>query len=133
MLIQHKKSGTKGMFFVEQDGNILAEMVYTQPAANKMVIEHTEVSDELRGQKVGNQLVAAAVDYARKQEIRIIPLCPFANAVFKKTPEYNDVLVSWKTARQKTVFYWYVSPQDFNKESAWCWLKEISGAGFPDE
>ena len=94
MLIQHKKSGTKGMFFVEQDCNILAEMVYTQPAANKMVIEHTEVSDELRGQKVGNQLVAAAVDYARKQEIRIIPLCPFANAVFKKTPEYNDVLVS---------------------------------------
>ena len=133
MLIQHKKSGTKGMFFVEQDGNILAEMVYTQPAANKMIIEHTEVSDELRGQKVGNQLVAAAVDYARKQEIRIMPRGPFANAVFKKTPEYNDVLVSWKTARQKTVFYWYVSPQDFNKESAWCWLKEISGAGFPDE
>lgn len=92
MLIQHKKTGTKGMFFVEQDGNILAEMVYTQPAANKMIIEHTEVSDELRGQKVGNQLVAAAVDFARKQDIKIIPLCPFANAVFKKTPEYQDVL-----------------------------------------
>lgn len=82
------------MFFVEQDGNILAEMVYTQPATNKMIIEHTEVSDELRGQKVGNQLVAAAVDFARKQDIRIIPLCPFANAVFKKTPAYNDVLFS---------------------------------------
>ena len=92
MLIQHKKTGTKGMFFAELDGNILAEMVYTQPAVNKLIIEHTEVSDELRGQKVGNQLVAAAVDYARKQDIKIIPLCPFANAVFKKTPEYRDVL-----------------------------------------
>jgi uncharacterized protein len=92
MLIQHKKAGTKGMFFVEQDGNILAEMVYTQPAADKMIIEHTEVSDLLRGQKVGNQLVDSAVDYARKQGIRIIPLCPFANALFKKTPAYKDVL-----------------------------------------
>ena len=80
------------MFFVEQDGNILAEMVYTQPAPDKMIIEHTEVSDLLRGQKVGNQLVETVVDYARKHGIRIIPLCPFANAVFKKTPAYKDVL-----------------------------------------
>ena len=94
MLIHHKQVGSKGMFFIGEEGAIMAEMVYTSPAANKMIIEHTEVSDELRGQTVGNQLVAAAVDYARKQEIRIIPLCPFANAVFKKTPEYNDVLVS---------------------------------------
>lgn len=92
MLIQHKKAGTKGIFFVEQDGNILAEMVYTQPAPDKMIIEHTEVSDLLRGQKVGNQLVETVVDYARKHGIRIIPLCPFANAVFKKTPAYKDVL-----------------------------------------
>jgi len=92
MLIQNKMSGTKGMFFVKQDGNNLAEMVYTQPAANKMNKETTEVSDELKGQKVGNQLVAAAVDYARKQDIKIIPLCPFANAVFKKAKEYADVL-----------------------------------------
>ena len=61
MLIQHKKTGTKGMFFAEQDGNILAEMVYTQPAVNKLIIEHTEVSDELRGQKVGNQLVSGCI------------------------------------------------------------------------
>ena len=29
MLIQNKKVGSKGMFFVENDGNILAEMVYS--------------------------------------------------------------------------------------------------------
>ena len=92
MLIQHKKVGTKGMFFVETDGNILAEMVYTMPAHNKMIIEHTKVSDELRGKNAGNQLVHMAVEYARTHSIKIIPLCPFANAVFKKKPEYADVL-----------------------------------------
>jgi len=92
MLIQNKKVGSKGMFFVENEGNILAEMVYSIPSADKMIIEHTEVSDELKGQNVGRQLVHTAVEYARTHNIKIVPLCPFANAVFKKTPEYADVL-----------------------------------------
>lgn len=92
MLIQHKKIGNKGLFFVQQDGNILAEMTYTMPSAEKMIIDHTEVSDELRGQNVGYQLVHTAVEYARTHQLTIIPLCPFANAVFKKKPEYADVL-----------------------------------------
>jgi predicted GNAT family acetyltransferase len=92
MLIQNKKVGTKGMFFVENEGNILAEMVYTMASPDKMIIEHTEVSDELKGKHVGNQLLDTAVEYARIHKIKIIPLCPFANAVFKKKPEYADVL-----------------------------------------
>lgn len=92
MLIQHKKTGSKGFFFVEADGNILAEMVYTMPSNDKMIIEHTEVSDELQGRNVGYQLVNTAVEYARTHNLKIIPLCPFANSVFKKKPEYADVL-----------------------------------------
>jgi uncharacterized protein len=92
MLIQHKHTDSKGLFFVQNDGNILAELVYTMPSADKMILEHTEVGDELRGQNVGYQLVHTAVEYARTHELKIIPLCPFANAVFKKKPEYADVL-----------------------------------------
>lgn len=92
MLIQNKKVGQKGMFFIEQEGNILAEMVYSMPADNKMIIEHTEVSDELKGQHVGQQLVYTAVEYARTHNIKIVPLCTFANAIFKRNPEYADVL-----------------------------------------
>lgn len=92
MLIRNKLIKGKGMFFVEMDGNILAEMVYTMPSTKKMIIEHTEVSDELRGKKVGDQLVHTAVEYARTNNIKIIPLCPFASSVFKKKPEYADVL-----------------------------------------
>lgn len=93
MLILHKKVDTKGMFFVKgENDEILAEMVYTMPSNEKMIIEHTEVSDELKGQNVGYQLVNTAVEYARTHNIKIIPICPFANSVFKKKPEYADVL-----------------------------------------
>ena len=93
MLIQNKKVGNKGMFYVGQDGAILAEMVYTMPSADKMIIEHTEVDDSLAGKGVGKQLVRTAVEYARANNIKIIPLCPFAKSVFDKVSEWGDVLV----------------------------------------
>jgi len=92
MVIKNKKVGTKGMFYVENDKTILAKMVYTMPSPDKMIIEHTEVNDELKGQNVGFQLVKTAVEFARADSIKIIPLCPFANSVFKKKPEFADVL-----------------------------------------
>ncbi len=92
MLIQQQDEGNKGSFFIGTAGNILAEMVYSMGRPGKMIIEHTEVSDELRGKNIGYQLVQHAVDYARTNHIKIIPLCPFTAAVFKKKPEYADVL-----------------------------------------
>jgi predicted GNAT family acetyltransferase len=93
MLIQHKQVGNKGMFFVPgEEGELLAEMVYSMSSNEKMIIEHTEVSDELKGQNIGYQLVVTAVEYARTHNIKILPLCPFAHSVFKKKPEFADVL-----------------------------------------
>lgn len=92
MLIKHKQVGSKGVFYVELDERILAEMVYSKPNANQMIIEHTEVSEELAGKGVGLQLVSNAVDYARTNHLKIIPLCPFAKSVFDKKAEFRDVL-----------------------------------------
>ena len=82
MLIKQNQEGSKGSFYVEEAGIILAEMTYSMTGTELMIIDHTEVSDELRGKNLGYQLVQAAVEYARANHIKIIPLCPFANAVF---------------------------------------------------
>jgi len=93
MLIQQKQEGNKGSFYVEDGGNVLAEMTYSMTGSDLMIINHTEVADELRGRNVGYQLVNAAVEYARAGNIKIIPLCPFAKSVFvKKSAEFGDVL-----------------------------------------
>lgn len=92
MLIQNKKIGSKGMFYVEQDGKILAQMVYTMAAADKMTVEHTEVDDALQGKGVGVKLFHYMIEYVRANNIKVVPLCPFTHALFKKKPEYSDVL-----------------------------------------
>lgn len=92
MIIHHKHVGTKGMFYIGEDGAFLAELVYTMPWHDKMIIEHTIVSEELKGLNVGYLLVNNAVEHTPAHNLKIIPLCPFANSVFKKKPEYADVL-----------------------------------------
>ncbi|MDF2190235.1 GNAT family N-acetyltransferase [Paraflavitalea sp. CAU 1676] len=92
MLIKHKEGKVKSMFYVEEDGKILAEMVYSKPSPNKMVIEHTEVDESLGGKGVGKQLVYAGVEFARTNNLKIVPLCPFAKKVLDRTPEWQDVL-----------------------------------------
>lgn len=92
MLIQHKMKGSRGAYFVEEDGNILAEIIYTTPTPDKIIIEHTEVSEELKGQNVGYQLVNHLVEHARINQQKVIPICPFARSVFDKKPDYQDVL-----------------------------------------
>ncbi|MGB0523107.1 MAG: GNAT family N-acetyltransferase [Flammeovirgaceae bacterium] len=90
--ITHQQTDSKGEFFVENQGEKLATMTYSKAGKHMIIIDHTEVSDQLRGLGVGNKLVLAAVDYARAQKIRILPLCPFAKSVFDKMEEIRDVL-----------------------------------------
>lgn len=93
MLIQQKQAGAKGSFYVEENDKLLAEMTYTMANGDIMIIDHTEVSDELRGKNVGYLLVHTAVEYASTNHIKIMPICPFARSVFdKKKDEFGDVL-----------------------------------------
>lgn len=92
MDIHHQSEGRRGSFFVGEGAQRLAEMVYVMAGPKKMIIEHTEVDDSFRGQGVGEKLLEKLVEYVRKEEIKVIPLCPFAKATFKKREDLRDVL-----------------------------------------
>jgi hypothetical protein len=92
MDIKQKNDSKKGMFYIEQDGKIIAEMTYVWAGTEKIIINHTEVNEILKGQGAGKQMLSKAVEFAREKRLKIIPLCPFAKSVFDKTPEYGDVL-----------------------------------------
>jgi predicted GNAT family acetyltransferase len=67
-------------------------MTYSRASAQLIIIDHTEVPDALRGRGVGQALVLRAVEDARREAFKIIPLCPFAKAQFERHPEWQDVL-----------------------------------------
>ena len=92
MEVRQNNTKEKGTFFIETDKIIVAELFYTWLGLSRMIIEHTAVSASLKGQGAGKLLVVKAIEYARENKIKIIPVCPYAKSVFEKTPEFRDVL-----------------------------------------
>lgn len=90
--VQVKINDKKGSFFIEIEGKQEAEMTFVFAGEDKITIDHTGVNPGNEGKGLGKQMVAQAVTYARENNIKIIPLCPFAKKVFDKTPEFRDVL-----------------------------------------
>lgn len=89
---EHAPDGHKGAFVIEVDGVAAARLTYSRAGDTTVILDHTEVSDVLRGQGAGKQLVEAAVAWARTDGLVLLPLCPFARSVFDKEPGLRDVL-----------------------------------------
>jgi predicted GNAT family acetyltransferase len=92
MQIQHDEHGKKGAFYIEENGEWIAEMTYFRSAPGVITIDHTEVDEKLRGEGIGEDLVKAGVEYARANNLKIRPVCPYAKKVIDATAEFHDVL-----------------------------------------
>lgn len=84
--------GSKGLYVLTGPGGERAEMTVTKVGEGQLIIDHTDVPDAFRGKGAGLVLVTRAVEDARAAGKTIIPLCPFANAQFRRHPEWADVL-----------------------------------------
>jgi uncharacterized protein len=92
MEIQQINNEKKGQFEALENGLQAGVMAYVWAGPGKFIIDHTEVNQDFAGKGVGKKLVLAAVNYARENKMKILPLCPFAKSVFDKTSEIQDVL-----------------------------------------
>ena len=91
MEVKHQETENKGSFYLEVDGEQKAEMTYSKAGTERIIIDHTEVDESLRGQGAGYKLAEYAVNFAREKGIKILPLCPFMKATLQKKPEWRDV------------------------------------------
>lgn len=71
------------------DKNI-GESTYSK-AKDFWIIDHTFVDEDYRGGQIASKLVAEVVDQARKNKVKIIPLCPFAKKEFESNEAYADI------------------------------------------
>ena len=85
------KDNGKGSFFVQEEGQRMAEMVIAVTSGN-LTVYHTEVNDKYQGKGVSALLLKAMVDYARANNLKVVPLCAYVNAQFRRHPEqYADI------------------------------------------
>lgn len=89
--LSHEDSGSSGRFVIYDDDVFAGEMTYTRRDDGNIVIDHTGVESAFGGKGYGGLLLAEAVGYARREGIKIVPVCSFVAARFAKDPTIADV------------------------------------------
>ena len=93
MDIRLEEIGSKGRFVAVPDGDEdAAEMTFSRASQALVIIDHTFVPDSMRGMGVGQALAIRAVEEARAQGFKIVPLCPFFKAQAVRHPDWSDVV-----------------------------------------
>lgn len=92
--IKQKETEGKGMFYIEKDGEIVSELTYTMNDNNVMTLDHSETEPAYTGKGFASGLVKYSVEYARKNDLKIDPLCDYAAHQFEKHKEYQEVQIS---------------------------------------
>ena len=86
----------KHRYELEIDGHI-AFVVY-RLGDDAITLVHTEVPKELGGRGVGSTLVRKVLEAVRAAGLKIVPMCPFVSAWMAKHPEFDDLLLTPRTA-----------------------------------
>lgn len=89
------KDGVHQLFLEEKK---IGEIAYRWMDENTFIITHTEVDSNQNGKGYAKQLLMSLVDFARENNKKIIPLCPYAAVTFKRDKDIQDVLSEESTS-----------------------------------
>ena len=82
-----------GRYALSQDG-AEAELTWRTASPGTIVADHTAVPDTMRGTGAGQALLERMISDARAENLRIVPECPFVEAMRKRHPEWADVFTT---------------------------------------
>jgi hypothetical protein len=89
--IEQEGDGQAGRFVIYEADEFAGELVFNWSGESKFTIEHTSVEAPFKGKGFGKQLVMEAIAFARKNELKIVPVCSFAQRLFNEDQSLQTV------------------------------------------
>lgn len=87
--IEHETA--KSRFSANVTGG-LAVLLYKFADDGSLDIYSVKVPEEARGQKIAEQILLAALNFAESKSIKIIPTCPYVSGWFRRNPGKSPLL-----------------------------------------
>jgi len=88
---RHEEQDGKGSF-TAWDGDTRAALVaYSRLSPTELLVDHTETFPGYQGRGLGQRIVLHVFAWARSNNHKLMPLCPYTRTVFDRFPEWGDV------------------------------------------
>lgn len=93
VVITHSEVNNKGRYEARLgDVQEAGELTYSRTNATTIDASHTFVPETLRGRGIAQILVERLIADAREGNYRVVPSCPYIKSLYKKHPEWSDVM-----------------------------------------
>ncbi len=86
------KRGNQRFYIGENETDTQAEITWVPSGHNVIIVDHTHVAEDLRGQGISQLLVDKVADMAREEGLSIIPTCPVAKKIMESSEKYSSLL-----------------------------------------
>lgn len=83
------EDGKTSMKYTAHKGDIVVGEVTFVKNDKIYIIDHTYVPVEFRNKGIAKELIDKVVTYAIEMDKKIVPLCPYAKAIFDRNAEYS--------------------------------------------
>ena len=84
----HEKENDR--FVIYSEGNEV--YVEYSPGEKVLNLNHTYTHPELRGKGLAAQVVRAALEYAKENNLKVIPGCSYVQSFLAKNDEYKSLI-----------------------------------------
>lgn len=93
VIVKEDRGERKGRYVARVDGiEGEAEITFTKRGPGLVSADHTGAPETMRGTGAAAALVSFMVEDARSNGFKILPICPYVRAQYKKHPEWADVM-----------------------------------------
>ena len=99
MKIEHDRERCEFKAFTD-DGVRIGEIAYEECDGN-LTATHTLVADAFQGKGAAQELLDALRDYAAENGMKIIPVCSYVVAAFKRYPERYKAVIGADGTRSR--------------------------------
>ncbi len=89
MEIKHDKENQR--FYTIVEGRE-AYLQYLKIDSASLDYYKTYVPSELRGKGIAGEIVESALNYARENNLKIVPTCSYVETFIERHPDFNDLV-----------------------------------------
>jgi predicted GNAT family acetyltransferase len=93
-VVEREETASAGRYVIHLAPGVDGEMTFRKTGPNTITVDHTGTPPEYRGQGLAQLLMYRLIADAKADGTKIVPLCSYVAAQFRRHPEWAGLLAA---------------------------------------